>query len=80
MREWSIRDAKNRLSELLEAAGHEPQAITKRGRPAVVVVAQGEFDQLVRRREPLAQFFARSGLDEVAIERVEAEPRDSEAF
>ena len=80
MREWSIRDAKNRLSELVEAASREPQAITNRGRPAVVVLAQGEFDRLVRRSEPLTHFFARSGLDGVEIERIEAQPRESDAL
>lgn len=78
MREWSIRDAKNRFSELVEAAGREPQTITNRGRPAVVVLAQGDFDRLIRRDEALADFFARSGLDE--IERVEAQPREGDAF
>jgi prevent-host-death family protein len=75
MREWSIREAKDRLSELVEAAGREPQAITNRGPPAVVVVAQGEFDRLVRRKEPLTEFFARSGLADVEIERIAAQPR-----
>jgi prevent-host-death family protein len=79
MREWSIRDAKNHLSELIDAARREPQAITNRGRAAVVVLAQSEFDRLVRPREPLTDFFARSGLDEVEIERVVAEPREGGA-
>jgi prevent-host-death family protein len=76
MREWSIRDAKNRLSELIEAARREPQAITNRGRAAVVVLAQSEFDRLVHPGESLTDFFGRSGLDEVEVERIEAEPRE----
>ena len=78
MREWSIRDAKDRLSELVEAAAREPQAITKHGRAAVVVLSQQEFDRLVRPAEPLASFFGRSGFDEVEIERVEAAVRENE--
>jgi len=76
MREWSIREAKDRLSELVEAAQHGPQAITKRGRPAVVVLSCNDYERLQRQLEPLASFFARAGLEDVEIERVRAAPRD----
>jgi prevent-host-death family protein len=76
MQNWSIRDAKDRLSELVNAAQGAPQAITRRGRCAAVVLSQEEFERLRRQREPLTSFFARSGLDEVEVERIEAAPRD----
>jgi len=76
MRNWSIRDAKDHLSELVEAARDAPQAITRRGRCAAIVLSQEEFDRLRRQREPLTSFFARSGLDAVEIERIEAAARD----
>ena len=76
MREWSIRDAKDRLSELVEAAQRGPQAITKRGRQAAIVMSKLEYERLQRRREPLTSFFARAGLDDVEIERVKAAVRD----
>jgi antitoxin Phd len=75
MRHWSIRDAKDHLSELVDAARTEPQAITKRGRDAVVVVSKEEYERLLRRREPLTSFFAR-GLGGVEIERIEGAMRD----
>jgi prevent-host-death family protein len=80
MRQWSIRDAKDRLSELVEAAQLTPQAITRRGRCAAVVLSEQEFDRLRRRAEPLSSFFARSGLDQVEIRRIEAAPRDEGEF
>lgn len=43
---WSVQDAKNRFSEVVEAARHHPQTVTKRGKPAVVVVAVGEYERL----------------------------------
>ena len=64
-----------RLSELIAAARRELKAITNRGRAGVAVLARRELDRLVHPREPLTDFFARSGLDEVEIDRVEAEPR-----
>jgi prevent-host-death family protein len=35
---WSVQDAKNRFSEVVEAAHRTPQMVTKHGKPAVVVV------------------------------------------
>ena len=75
MHGWSIRDAKNHLSEVVEAAQRSPQAITKRGRPAVVVVSKNDYDRLLQQREPLTSFFAR-GLGGVEIERIEGAMRD----
>ena len=49
MRQWPIQDAKNRFSELVNAAlAGEPQRVTRRGRPAVVVLAVEEYDRLRR--------------------------------
>jgi prevent-host-death family protein len=76
MNNWSIRAAKDHLSELVDAAQDAPQAITRRGRCAAIVLSQQEFDRLRHQREPLTSFFARSGLDEVEIERIEAAARD----
>ena len=76
MREWSIRDAKDHLSELVEAAQRAPQAITRRGRQAVVVLSKNDYERLHRQLEPLTQFFARAGLEDVEIERVKAAARD----
>jgi antitoxin Phd len=47
-RSWSIQDAKNRFSEVVEAARHEPQTVTKHGKLAVVVVAAEEYKRLQR--------------------------------
>jgi antitoxin Phd len=41
---WQLQDAKAKLSEVVEKAMNgEPQFITKRGEPAVVVISQAEF-------------------------------------
>ena len=44
-RNWSVQDAKNRFSEVVEAARREPQTVTKHGKPAVVVVAVDEYER-----------------------------------
>jgi prevent-host-death family protein len=44
---WSLQDAKNRFSSVVEAARHgKPQVVTKHGKPAVVVVAVDEYARL----------------------------------
>ena len=45
-RNWSVQDAKNRFSEVVEAARRAPQTVTKHGKPAVVVVDVEEYDRL----------------------------------
>jgi prevent-host-death family protein len=45
-RDWSVQDAKNRFSEVVEAAQRNPQTVTKHGKPAVVVVAVDEYERL----------------------------------
>ena len=49
MREWSLQDAKNKFSEVVNAAlAGEPQRVTRRGQPAVVVLAEEEYERLCR--------------------------------
>jgi len=43
----SLHDAKNRFSAVVEAAQRgEPQLVTKRGVPAVVVISAEEYERL----------------------------------
>jgi antitoxin Phd len=69
---WSLQDAKNRFSAVVEAARRgEPQLVTKRGPPAVVVLAAEECARL----QALEQHRAPSLVDHLL-----AIPQDDEAF
>jgi len=57
-RNWSVQDAKNRFSEVVEAARRAPQTVTKHGKPAVVVVGVAEYDRLRRLERARAPTFA----------------------
>ena len=47
--EWSLQDAKNKFSALVNAAlAGESQRVPRRGQPAVVVLAAEEYDRLCR--------------------------------
>ena len=49
MAEWSLRDAKSKFSAVVDAAlAGAPQRVTRRGQPAVVVLATEEYERLCR--------------------------------
>lgn len=50
--DWPLTEAENRLSELFQKTLDEgPQRIVRRGKDAVVVVPEAEYE-LLRRRKP----------------------------
>jgi antitoxin Phd len=77
---WSVQDAKNRFSEVVEAARRKPQTVTKHGKPAVVVVAADEYERLRKLEHLKAPSFAElllampTGGDE--FEQLEGRMRD----
>jgi prevent-host-death family protein len=59
MSEWSLQDAKNRFSAVVDAAlKGEPQRVTRRGKPAVIVVAVKEYERLRHLEKASAPTFA----------------------
>ena len=79
-RSWSVQDAKNQFSAVVEAARREPQTVTKHGKPAVVVVDAELYERLSKLEKAKAPSFKdhllaipRGGKD---FERVEIEFRD----
>ena len=59
MTEWTLQDAKNKFSALVNAAlAGEPQQVTRRGEPAVVVLAVDEYERLRQMERADAPTFA----------------------
>jgi antitoxin Phd len=57
-RQWRLQDAKTQLSQVVEAALQgEPQHITRRGKPAVVVLSEEAFDAFKRNAQAAAPGF-----------------------
>lgn len=76
---WNLQDAKNRFSALVEAAlAGRPQEVTRRGRPAVVVLSAAEYQRLVaeagQNRESFADHLLR--FPGAEVDRLTARPRD----
>ena len=60
LHQWSLQDAKNKFSEVVNAARQgEPQLVTRRGEPAVVVLSAETYEALMRRERLSAPGFAR---------------------
>ena len=75
---WTVAEAKARLSEVIDLARSQgPQAITRRGRNAVVIVAAEEWERKTKRKGNLAEFFTSSPLRDsgLAIKRMPGRPR-----
>lgn len=58
MTKWPLHDAKNRFSEVVNAASSgEPQTVTRRGVPAVVVLSVEEYQRLRQAEKACAPTF-----------------------
>jgi antitoxin Phd len=58
---WQLQQAKAQLSEVVKMAlEKEPQQITLHGKPAVVVLAQVEYDRLTKSRGNLVSLMRHS--------------------
>ena len=80
MAEWPLQDAKNKFSAVVDAAlAGEPQRVTRRGQPAVVVLAVEEYERLCRLELANAPSFGELLLeipqDDGEFERLQLEPR-----
>ena len=68
-RAWQLQDAKNRLSEVVDAALSEgPQVITRRGKETAIVLSYDEYRMLVVGQQKLSEFFAQSPLADLDID------------
>ncbi len=80
MNEWPLQDAKNRFSAVVDAAlAGAPQRVTRRGKPAVVVISVGEYERLrhlEKAKAPgLADLLLAMPQDDGEFERLRLPPR-----
>ncbi|MEZ4709361.1 MAG: type II toxin-antitoxin system Phd/YefM family antitoxin [Caldilineaceae bacterium] len=76
---WHLKEAKNQLSNLIDAAiEHGPQIITRRGHEVAVVLSCDEYGKLMVAKSSLSDFFRRSPLtgEDISLERDKSEIRD----
>jgi antitoxin Phd len=79
---WSVQDAKNQFSAVVEAARRTPQTVTKHGKPAVVIVDAADYERLRQLERAQAPSFKDHLLamprDDGAFERMDGELREVE--
>lgn len=69
MRQWSLQDAKARLSEVVRLAAEQgPQEITLRGDPAVVMVSIADYRRLIQPKPSFVDLIRRSPLPDVELD------------
>lgn len=78
---WTLQNAKNKFSAVVEAAlSGVPQEVSRRGKPAVVVLSTEEYRRLlegsIKKRESFAEHLMAFPGGE--IERIRIQPRDIE--
>ena len=76
---WTLQDAKNRFGAVVEAAlAGVPQKVSRRGKPAVVVLSDTEYRELLQSARQSRPSFAEHLLSFPAaeFERGEVKPRD----
>jgi prevent-host-death family protein len=85
MTQWALQDAKSRFSAVVDAAlAGEPQQVTRRGKPAVVVLSVREYERLCKQPpEEIPSFIEHllaipNGGDEFEFERIPMSPRPLE--
>lgn len=80
---WSLQDAKNKFSAVVDAAlAGQPQEVSRRGKPAVVVVSARDYQELkdqavARRGQFLAHLLDFPG-EADDLPRAKVTPRDVE--
>jgi prevent-host-death family protein len=68
-RQWPMKDARAKFSELVDRAHDDgPQIVTRNGKPTVVVVSIEEWDRRKRLRGDLVDFLATSPLRTEGLE------------
>jgi antitoxin Phd len=81
--DWSLQDAKNKFSSVVAAALRGiPQRVTRRGKPAVMVISVEEYERLHRLEKANAPAFTDVLLampqDDEEFERLQLQARDME--
>lgn len=73
---WQLQDAKNRFSQVVDAALTDgPQIITRRGSRVAVVVAYEEYARSRGARTKLSHFLRKSPLHDLDLPRDRSLPR-----
>lgn len=75
---WQVQEAKNKFSEMLDAAlKRGPQIITRRGEKTAIVLSYAQYRRMQSKQMKVAEFFLKSPLvgSELELKRDKSMPR-----
>lgn len=80
-KEWSLQDAKNKFSQVVNAADEgNPQVVTRRGIPTAVVLSIDDFSKykklLSLKLPSFTEYLLDMPVDDYSIERLDVALRD----
>lgn len=77
VKEWKLQDARNHFGAVVDAAlCGEPQHVTRRGKPAVVVLSCDDYERLKRmENKRFVELLLSMPQDDGEFERITIEPR-----
>ncbi len=80
-KKWALQDAKNKFSEVVNAAGAgDPQIVTRRGVPAAVVLSMEEFAKYQKfskiQQPSFTEYLLNIPTGDGEIDRLNIEPRN----
>ena len=66
---WSLQDAKNKFSQVVDEAHKDgPQIVTRRGVQSVVIMSIEDYKKLIKPETDLIEFFKQSPLHGAALD------------
>jgi prevent-host-death family protein len=76
--EWQFAEAKNKLSEVFDKAVNEgPQKVTRRGRPAVIIITEEDLEHGKKPRRDFKEFLLGiPDMSDLDLERDKSPMRD----
>ena len=87
MQTWQLQEAKAKFSEVVRAAQIEPQEISVRGHPEIVILSKKQYDTLLVQKVDLVTLLRNSpfvGLEDDEIDKLfardQSPPRELDLF
>lgn len=80
MNTWQLQEAKSKFSAMIAKALTEgPQFVTKRGKPAVVILSVKEYERFISPRKSFKEFLFSANLSDIELERRQGTDRGEES-
>ncbi len=77
MKKWTLHEAKNKFSQVVDEASKTPQLITRRGVDSAIVISVKKYKELKQQQKNFKDLL-RSNPDDFVIPRIDIKVRERE--